>query len=388
MAEILNTIPEAIADIQEGKLVIIVDDDDRENEGDFMVAARFATPEVINFMAIHGRGLICVPLTEQRCDELELGLMVGTNTATHETNFTISVDLIGKGCTTGISVSDRSKTIQALIDPETKPAELGRPGHIFPLRSKDGGVLRRAGHTEAATDLAAMAGLEPAGVIVEIMKDDGEMARLPDLLKISKELNIKIISIKDLIEYRLQHETLIKREVSVTMPTTWGNFDLVAYTQVDSGVHHIALVKGEWGPDEPVLVRVHRSCIAGDIFGSCLCNCNKSLHRSMEIIEKEGRGVVVYMNQEGTGNALINKLSRYIGLENGATLKQGDGKQPTDQRDYGVGAQILRSLGISKMRLLSDNPKKRAGLQGYGIEVVAVEPIGVGANTSREPSGT
>ncbi|WP_207531639.1 3,4-dihydroxy-2-butanone-4-phosphate synthase [Desertivirga arenae] len=375
MENLLNTIPEAIEDVKAGKLIIIVDDDDRENEGDFMVAARFASPEVVNFMATHGKGLICVPLTEDRCDELQLDLMVGKNTATHETNFTISVDLIGKGCTTGISASDRSKTIQALIDPETRPAELGKPGHIFPLRSKDGGVLRRAGHTEAATDLALLAGLEPAGVIVEIMKEDGEMARLPDLLKIAADLNIKIISIKDLIEYRLQHETLIKKEVAVKMPTAWGDFDLVAYTQTDNGTHHLALVKGEWKPEEPVLVRVHRSCIVGDIFGSCLCNCSQLLHKSMEIIDQEGKGVVVYMNQESIGGALINKLYNYIGAENGIQVKPGAKKQQIDQRDYGVGAQILRSLGVSKMRLLSDNPKKRAGLSGYGIEITDVEPI-------------
>lgn len=375
MANLLNTIPEAIEDVKAGKLIIIVDDDDRENEGDFMVAARFATPEVVNFMATHGKGLICVPLTEQRCDELQLDLMVGKNTATHETNFTISVDLIGKGCTTGISASDRSKTIQALIDPATHPAELGKPGHIFPLRSKDGGVLRRAGHTEAATDLALMAGLEPAGVIVEIMKEDGEMARLPDLLELAEGLNIKIISIKDLIEYRLQHETLIKKEVAVKMPTAWGDFDMVAYTQIDNGTHHLALVKGEWKADEPVLVRVHRSCIAGDIFGSCLCNCSKLLHRSMEIIDKEGKGVVVYMNQESIGGALINKLYKYIGAENGLQIKADSRKQQLDQRDYGVGAQILRSLGVSKIRLLTDNPKKRAGLSGYGIEITDVAPI-------------
>lgn len=369
----LNSIEDAINDIKLGKVVIIVDDDDRENEGDFMVAARFATPDVINFMATHGKGLICVPLTEERCDELELGLMVGKNTATHETNFTISVDLIGKGCTTGISASDRSKTITALIDPQTAPAELGRPGHIFPLRSLHGGVLRRAGHTEATVDLAVLAGLEPAGVIVEIMKEDGEMARLPDLLKIAEKFKLKIISIKDLIAYRLQTETLIRKEVSVKMPTQWGNFDMVAYTQLDTGDHHIALIKGEWEPEEPVLVRVHRSCIAGDIFGSCLCNCSNLLHSSMERVDKEGKGVVIYMNRESVGASLLNKLYKYNGKEhgfavNGETLS-------VDQRDYGIGAQILRSLGISKMRLLSDNPKKRAGLKGYGIEVVSIEPV-------------
>ena len=374
MEAALNTFEEAIEDVQAGKVIIIVDDDDRENEGDFMVAARFATPEVINFMATYGKGLICVPLTEKRCDELELGLMVGKNTATHETNFTVSVDLIGKGCTTGISASDRSKTIMALIDPATLPSELGRPGHIFPLRAKDGGVLRRAGHTEAAVDLAVLAGLQPAGVIVEIMKEDGEMARLPDLLQIAAELGLKIISIKDLIAFRLRNESLVKKEVSVKMPTAWGDFDLVAYTQVDSGAHHLALIKGECKENEPVLVRVLRSCITGDIFGSCLCNCSKLLHRSMEIIEKEGRGVVVYMNQESFGNSFIDKLYKYNQADSGLSPSSGKAV-PLDQRDYGVGAQILRSLGVSKMRLLTDNPKRRAGLSGYGIEVVGVQGV-------------
>lgn len=371
----LNTIQEAIEDIQNGKVVIIVDDDDRENEGDFMVAARFATPEIINFMATQGRGLICVPLTEKRCDELHLGLMVGTNTATHETNFTISVDLIGKGCTTGISASDRSRTIMALIDPATKDSDLGRPGHIFPLRAKDGGVLRRAGHTEAAVDLASLAGLEPAGVIVEIMKEDGEMARLPDLIKLSEQLDMKIISIKDLIAYRLSSETSIRKEVAINLPTEWGNFNLVAYTQLDSGDHHLALVKGEWAPEEPVMVRVHRSCITGDIFGSCLCECNNVLHKAMEMVEKEGKGVVIYMNQESFGPSLLDKLYKYNGMEAGLRAPSALTAVTADQRDYGIGAQILRSLGISKMRLLSNNPKKRAGLRGYGIEVVDIVPI-------------
>ena len=359
MMSVLNSISEAIEDVKKGRLLIIVDDDDRENEGDFMVAARFATPEVINFMATHGRGLICVPLTEQRCDTLQLGLMVGTNTATHETNFTISVDLIGKGCTTGISASDRSKTVQALIDVDTRAADLARPGHIFPLRSKAGGVLRRAGHTEAATDLAVMAGLEPAGVIVEIMKEDGEMARLPDLLRIAGDLGIKIISIKDLIEYRIRHESLVTKEVTVKMPTKWGDFQLTTFTQTDNGAQHLALVKGGWAKGDPVLVRVHRSCNAGDIFGSTLCNCHELLHRSMEIIEKEGRGAVVYLFAE----------------EAPASFGAGCSKQQMDQRDYGIGAQILRMLDITQMRLLTDHPKKRVGLSGYGIDLVGVEPI-------------
>ncbi|MXV14213.1 bifunctional 3,4-dihydroxy-2-butanone-4-phosphate synthase/GTP cyclohydrolase II [Hufsiella ginkgonis] len=386
MNTILNTIVEAIEEVKAGKVIIVVDDEDRENEGDFMVAARFATPEVINFMATHGRGLICAPLTEQRCDELQLGLMVGHNTATHETNFTVSVDLIGNGCTTGISASDRSKTIMALIDPATKPEDLGRPGHIFPLRSKDGGVLRRTGHTEATTDLASLAGLEPAGVIVEIMNEDGEMARVPDLIKIAKQFDLKIVSIKDLIAYRLRTETLIKQEVSVKLPTQWGDFEMIAFTQIDTGEHHLALIKGEWEPGEPVLVRVHSSCITGDIFGSCRCDCGPQLHKAMEMIEKEGRGVIIYMNQEGRGIGLINKLHAYNLQENGmdtvdANLKLGF---KMDQRDYGIGAQILRSIGVTKMNLMSNNPTKRAGLTGYGLEVVNVVPIEIKSNKHNE----
>lgn len=382
----LNTIEEAIEEIRAGKVIIVVDDEDRENEGDFLTAARNATPEVVNFMAKYGRGLICVPLTDERCDELKLDLMVGKNTTSHETNFTVSVDLIGNGCTTGISATDRSKTIQALINPNTIPDDLGRPGHIFPLRAKDGGVLRRAGHTEAATDLAAMAGFEPAGVIVEIMNEDGDMARLPDLMIIAKQLNMKIISIKDLIAYRLCKETLIKKEVSVKLPTEWGDFDMVAYTQIDSGEHHIALVKGTWEEDEPVLVRVHSSCITGDIFGSCRCDCGPQLHKAMEMIEKEGKGVIIYMNQEGRGIGLINKLRAYNLQENGfdtvdANLQLGF---KMDQRDYGLGAQILRSLGIKKMRLMSNNPTKRAGLIGYGIEIVENVGIEIISNVHNE----
>jgi len=382
----LNTIEEAIADIQAGKVIIVVDDEDRENEGDFLTAARNATPEIVNFMAKYGRGLICVPMTDKRCDELQLDLMVGKNTTSHETNFTISVDLIGRGCTTGISATDRSKTIQALIDPATKPEELGRPGHIFPLRAKDGGVLRRAGHTEAAVDLASMAGFEPAGLIVEIMNEDGEMARLPDLMIMAKHLDMKIVSIKDLIAYRLCQESLIKKEVSVKLPTEWGDFQMAAYTQIDSGEHHIALVKGTWDENEPVLVRVHSSCITGDIFGSCRCDCGPQLHKAMEMIEKEGKGVIIYMNQEGRGIGLINKLHAYNLQENGldtvdANLELGF---KMDQRDYGLGAQILRSLGVKKMRLMSNNPTKRAGLIGYGIEIVENVPIEIKSNIHNE----
>lgn len=378
----LNTIPEAIEAIKAGKTIIVVDDEDRENEGDFLTAARNATPEAINFMVKYGRGLVCAPITKLRAEELELEPMVSHNTTSHETNFTVSVDLLGHGCTTGISATDRSKTVLALIDPATKPQDLGRPGHIFPLIAQNGGVLRRAGHTEATIDLAVMAGFEPAGVICEIMKEDGDMARLPDLLVMAKEFDMKIVSIKDLIAYRLNTESLIKKEVSVNLPTEWGDFQMIAYTQVNNGENHIALVKGTWEPDEPVLVRVHSSCVTGDIFGSCRCDCGPQLHRAMEMINKEGKGVIVYMNQEGRGIGLVNKLKAYNLQENGfdtvtANIKLGF---KMDQRDYGVGAQILRSLGISKMRLMTNNPKKRAGLIGYGLEVVDNVPIEIAPN--------
>jgi len=381
----LNTIEEAIEAIKNGKTIIVVDDEDRENEGDFLTAARNATPETINFMIRNGRGLVCAPITQKRAKELELEPMVSHNTTSHETNFTVSVDLLA-GCTTGISASDRSRTTLALIDPATKPEALGRPGHIFPLIAKDGGVLRRTGHTEAAIDLAVMAGFEPAGVICEIIKEDGEMARLPDLLEIAKEFDLKIISIKDLIAYRLATETLVHKDVSVKMPTQWGDFDMIAYTQVDNGDHHLALVKGSWEPGEPVLVRVHSSCVTGDIFGSCRCDCGPQLHKAMEMINREGKGVVVYMNQEGRGIGLINKLKAYHLQENGmdtveANLELGF---KMDQRDYGVGAQILRNLGISKMRLMTNNPTKRAGLIGYGLEVVENVPIEIAPNKHNE----
>jgi 3,4-dihydroxy 2-butanone 4-phosphate synthase/GTP cyclohydrolase II len=367
-------------------VIIVVDDEDRENEGDFLTAASNATPEVVNFMATHGKGLICAPLTVQRCKDLELNLMVGKNTATFETNFTVSVDLNGNGCTTGISASDRSKTILALINPDTKPEDLGRPGHIFPLIAKNGGVLRRSGHTEAAVDLAVLAGLEPAGVICEIMSEDGEMARLPELLILAKQLNMKIISIKDLITYRLKTESLINREVSVKLPTEWGDFEMVAFTQKNTKENHIALIKGSWEPDEPILVRVHSSCITGDIFGSCRCDCGPQLHKSMEMIEREGKGLIIYMNQEGRGIGLINKLKAYNLQENGmdtvdANLALGF---DMDERDYGVGAQILRSLGVTKMRLMTNNPTKRAGLIGYGLEVVENVPIEIESNKHNE----
>ncbi len=380
--KLTNTIEEAIADIKAGKAIIVMDDEDRENEGDFLTAAANATPEMVNFMVTHGRGLVCTPLTEERCDALDLHLMVGNNTATHETNFTVSIDLIGHGCTTGISASDRSKTIKALIDPKTKPEELGRPGHIFPLKAKDGGVLRRAGHTEAAVDLARLAGFEPAGVIVEIMKEDGEMARFPELLSIAQKFDLKIITIKDLIAYRLKHETLIKKEVTVKLPTEWGDFDLIAYTEINTGEQHLALVKGTWAPEEAILVRVHSSCITGDIFGSCRCDCGPQLHRAMEMIEAAGKGVILYMNQEGRGIGLINKLKAYQLQENGRDTVEANielGFKP-DQRNYGIGAQILRDLGICNMRLLSNNPTKRAGLIGYGLSVVENIAIEIPAN--------
>lgn len=381
-----NTIEEAIEDIKAGKVVIVVDDEDRENEGDFLTAARNATPEMINFMAKHGRGLICTPLTEEHCQELDLQPMVGRNTSSHETNFTVSVDLIGYGCTTGISASDRSKTVLALINPAIKKEELGRPGHIFPLKAKDGGVLRRAGHTEAAVDLARMAGFEPAGLIVEIMKDDGEMARVPDLLEIAKTFDLKIITIKDLIAYRLEKESLVKEEIRVQMPTEWGDFEMAAFTQIDNDEHHLALIKGTWEKDEPVLVRVHSSCVTGDIFGSCRCDCGAQLHAAMEMVQKEGKGVVLYMHQEGRGIGLLNKLKAYQLQETGMDTVQANlelGFQ-SDQRDYGVGAQILRQLGISKMRLISNNPTKRAAIVGYGLEVIENVALEISPNPHNE----
>ena len=382
----LNRIEEAIEDIKAGKMVIVVDDEDRENEGDFVTAAANATPEVVNFMAKHGRGLICVPLTAQRCKDLELDLMVGKSTAAFETNFTVSVDLIGDGCTTGISATDRSKTILSLINNTTKPEDLGRPGHIFPLIAKDGGVLRRSGHTEAAIDLAVLAGFEPAGVICEIMNEDGEMARLPDLKILAKDLDMKIISIQDLITYRLETETLVKREVSINLPTQWGNFEMVAFTQLNTGDNHLAIIKGTWDNNEPVLVRVHSSCVTGDIFGSCKCDCGPQLHKAMEMIEKEGKGVIIYMNQEGRGIGLINKLKSYNLQDSGmdtvdANLALGF---KMDERDYGIGAQILRAINVKKMRLMSNNPTKRAGLIGYGLEIVENVPIEIESNQHNE----
>ena len=378
----LDTIESAIEDIKKGKLVIVVDDEDRENEGDFITAGQNVTPEVINFMSTHGRGLICAALTEDRCNELNLQPMVVDNTSLHETAFTVSVDLLGNGCTTGISAQDRSKTIHALVNPTTKPEDLGRPGHIFPLRAKRGGVLRRAGHTEATIDLARLSGFEPVGVLVEIMKENGDMARLSDLQEIARKFDLKIISIKDLIEYRLQTETLIKEEVRINMPTLYGNFELIAYTQLNTGETHLALKKGNWEKEEPVMVRVHSSCMTGDILGSLRCDCGDQLHHALRMIEKEGKGLVLYMNQEGRGIGLINKLKAYKLQEEGldtveANIKLGFGM---DERDYGIGAQILRHLGISKMKLITNNPRKRAGMLGYGLEVTETVAIEIEPN--------
>ena len=382
----LNTIEEAIADIQAGKVIIVVDDEDRENEGDFLTAARNATPEVINFMATHGRGLICAPLVEERCDELGLEMMVQTNSATYETPFTVSIDLIGHGCTTGISASDRSKTVLALVNPEIKPEELGKPGHIFPLRARKEGVLRRAGHTEAATDLARLAGFEPAGVICEILNEDGTMSRLPELIQIAERFDLKIVSIADLIAYRMKHESLITRQVKVEMPTRVGDFDLVAYTVNSTEQEHLALVKGNWDLNEPILVRVHSSCMTGDIFGSCRCDCGPQLEFAMRKIEEEGKGVILYLNQEGRGIGLLNKLRAYKLQEEGYDTVEANQKLgfQGDQREYGIGAQILHDLGVKKIRLMSNNPRKRSGLIGYGMEIVENVAIEVGRNVHNE----
>jgi len=378
----LNTIDEAIAEIKQGKVIIVVDDEDRENEGDFVVAAENITPEIVNFMARYGRGLICAPLTEERCKELELELMVGKNTSLHETPFTVSVDLNGYGCTTGISASDRAKTIKALVDPATKAEELGRPGHIFPLKAKDKGVLRRAGHTEAVVDLARLAGLKPGGALVEIMNEDGTMARLPELFKIADQFQLVIVSIKDLIAYRLQKECLIERGPTVKLPTEFGEFQCIPYIQSSNGLEHIALIKGTWEKDEPIIVRIHSSCLTGDVFGSLRCDCGPQLHKAMQIVDKEGKGVIVYMNQEGRGIGLFNKIKAYKLQEDGVDTAQAnlDLGFKEDERDYGVGAQILRDLGVGKMRLISNNPTKRAGLQGYGLEITETIPLRIAPN--------
>ena len=382
----LNTIEEAIEDIKAGKVIIVVDDEDRENEGDFLAAAEMVTPEMINFMATHGRGLICAPLIEDRCEELDLELMVGKNTAEYETPFTVSVDLIGHGCTTGISASDRSKTIQALVNPDTRSAELGKPGHIFPLKARRGVVLRRAGHTEAAIDFSRLSGMYPAGFIVEIMNNDGTMARMPELIEIAKKHDLKIVTIKDLIEYRIQKESLIEKEVDVKLPTNFGDFELHAYRQLTNGQLHLALVKGQWKKDETIMVRVHSSCITGDIFGSCRCDCGPQLAAAMQMVEKAGKGVIVYMNQEGRGIGLLNKLKAYKLQEQGRDTVQAneDLGFKADSRDYGVGAQILRDLNIHKINLMSNNPQKRTGLMGYGLEIVDNIAIEIESNKHNE----
>jgi 3,4-dihydroxy 2-butanone 4-phosphate synthase/GTP cyclohydrolase II len=382
----LDRIEDAIESIRQGRLVIVVDDEDRENEGDFITAAHNATPEVINFMSKYGRGLICAPLIEERCDELGLELMVNNNTALHETAFTVSVDLLGHGCTTGISAHDRALTIQALINPRTKPGDLGRPGHIFPLRAKKGGVLRRAGHTEATIDLARLAGFEAAGILVEIMNEDGSMARLPELKEIAKKFDFKLISIRDLIEYRLKTDSLIEEIVRVDMPTKFGHFKLIAFREKNTTNEHLALYKGEWKENEPVMVRVHSSCFTGDILGSLRCDCGEQLQKAMQMVEANKKGIILYMNQEGRGIGLLNKLKAYKLQEQGmdtveANLHLGF---PMDKRDYGVGAQILRYMGVSRLKLISNNPKKRSGLSGYGLEIVETIPIQIASNPHNE----
>ena len=382
----MNTIEEAIEDFKAGKFVIVVDDEDRENEGDFIMAAEKITPEHVNFMLKNGRGVLCSPITEDRCKELNLDMQVHDNTSLLGTPFTVTVDLLGNGCTTGVSMHDRAMTINALADPNTKPNDLGRPGHINPLRARNGGVLVRAGHTEAAVDLARLAGLYPAGALIEIINDDGTMARMPQLVKVAEKFGLKIVTIKDLIAYRVAHETLIRKEQEVFLPTEWGNFNLIAYTQLDNGATHLVLKKGEWQEGEPVLVRVHSSCATGDIFGSCKCDCGDQLHRAMQMVEEEGRGLVVYMSQEGRGIGLVNKLRAYHLQEKGldtvdANLQLGF---KADERDYGIGAQILRDLKVTKMRLITNNPVKRTGLEGYGLEITETVPIVIKPNQYNE----
>ena len=378
----LNTIEEGIEDIKNGKLVIVVDDEDRENEGDFICAAELITPEIVNFMARHGRGLICAALPEERCEELELELMVGKNTSIHETQFTVSVDLLSPETTTGVSARDRALTIKALIDPFTKPSDLGRPGHIFPLKAKTKGVLRRAGHTEAVVDLTGLAGLRPGGALVEIMNDDGSMARLPDLEKLRDKFSIKIISIRDLITYTLERDSIIEKGEKVKLPTEYGEFEFIAFRQTSNGIEHAALVKGTWTKEEPVLVRLHSSCFTGDIFGSMRCDCGPQLHKAMQMVEAAGKGVVIYLSQEGRGIGLLNKIKAYKLQDEGmdtvqANIKLGFGE---DERDYGVGASIMRELGLGKVRLISNNPVKRVGLEGYGIKIVETIPLEITPN--------
>ena len=383
---VLSTVDEVLEDIRAGKIVIVVDDEDRENEGDFIVAGEKITPEIVNFMLHNGRGVLCAPLTEDRCRELDLDTQVATNTSLLGTPFTVSVDLLGQGCTTGVSANDRAATIRALIDPATRASDLGRPGHIFPLRARNRGVLRRPGHTEAVIDLTRMAGLQPGGALIEIMNEDGTMARMPDLVKIAQKYGMKIISIADIIAYRLRSESIVERGEMVDMPTEWGHFKLIPFRQSSNGLDHVALIKGEWKPDEPVLVRVHSSCMTGDIFGSCRCDCGAQLHESMKMIEKEGKGAVVYLNQEGRGIGLFNKMCAYKLQEQGYDTAEANIKLgfKVDERDYGVGASILREIGIRNMRLLTNNPQKRAGLEGYGLRIVENVPIVIPPNTYNE----
>ena len=382
---ILNTIEEALADFKEGKFLIVVDDEDRENEGDFIIAAEKITPEAVNFMLKNGRGVLCAPITEDRCRELELNRQVDNNTSILGTPFTITIDKI-EGCTTGVSTADRAATIRALADPTSTPQTFGRPGHINPLYAKQKGVLRRAGHTEAAVDLARLSGLYPAAALIEIMNEDGTMARMPDLQKVAQEFGIKIITIKDLIAYRLQKESIVEKGVEVHLPTSHGDFNIIPFRQLSNGQEHVVLKKGTWEKDEPILVRVHSSCATGDIFGSLRCECGEQLHHAMEMIEKEGKGVIVYMNQEGRGIGLMNKIKAYALQEQGmdtvdANIHLGF---DADERDYGVGASILREIGVSKMRLITNNPVKRIGLEGYGLEIVENVPIEVGINPYNE----
>ncbi|MBP5396100.1 MAG: bifunctional 3,4-dihydroxy-2-butanone-4-phosphate synthase/GTP cyclohydrolase II [Bacteroidales bacterium] len=373
----LNTIEEAIEEFKQGRFVIVIDDEDRENEGDFIMAAEKITPEHVNFMLKNGRGVLCAPITEDRCKELNLDMQVHDNTSLLGTPFTVTVDLLGNGCTTGVSMHDRAMTIRALADPATQPSDLGRPGHINPLRARNGGVIVRAGHTEAAVDLARLAGLRPCGALIEIINDDGTMASLPQLMEVAKKFQLKIITIKDLIAYRVAHETMVRKEEEVFLPTEWGSFRLIAYTQLDNGVTHLVLKKGEWKENEPVLVRVHSSCATGDIFGSCKCDCGDQLHRAMQMVEEEGKGLIVYMSQEGRGIGLINKLKAYHLQEQGLDTVDANirlGFKP-DERDYGIGAQILRDFGVTQMRLITNNPVKRSGLEGYGLTITETVPL-------------